>query len=308
LFDKRVNVINFDKYEQAYVATSYFAVLQNKNVHYFIPKYHRFGHYLNELPFYHEDNKLILIPQTVPYEESYKNVKTISYAFLRSPFSTITENTRSSNVLVNVSMDSLKTTFSSGIKLSGQFSTMCRGSYLYNFIDTTANYIYAEKIYENIAGIGNVSQKIVKADTLFPFATEFSLVYESEKIVEKLGNSNYKINLNRWFKHIVEPGVTAYKRDLAYYPDFIGQDRYKYFLKFDSPVQITSQPEPVEFLSDYCVYKFSVVQVQPDVIMIESSMVLKSDMVPAGNVGDIETMNNAIIAKNNSEIVVSKIN
>jgi hypothetical protein len=308
LFDKRINVINFDQYEESYIATKYYAILHNNNVNYFIPKYHRFGRYLNELPFYHEDNKLILIPQTVSYEESYKNVKTISYAFLNSPFSTITENTRNSNVLVSISLDSLKTTFSSGIKLSGQYSTMCRGSYLFDFVDTTANFQYAEKIYENLNGIGKVTQNTVKADTIFPFATEFNLVYGSHKIVEKYENSSYKIDLSNWFKHILESEVTSKKRDLAYYPDFIGQDRYKYFLKFDYPVNITSQPEPVEFISPYCVYKFNIVQVQPDVIMIESSMILKSDMVPVQNVGDIETVNKAILAKNNSELIVSRIN
>ncbi|MBL0341283.1 MAG: hypothetical protein IPP71_10305 [Bacteroidetes bacterium] len=307
LLDKRVNEIDFDKYEGVVAKDVYFSVIKDNKAYYFQPKFHRFGNFINEFPFYYEDTKCILIPQRVPFEEHSKNIQTIKYAFLNTPFSSIGENVRIINVLTDISLDSLNASFKANIKLSGQFSTMTRGSYLYEYVDTTVTIKYADKIFDHLKGVNHKSIEIVAVDSIYPFKADITAQYKSTKIVEQGSAGQYVINLDYWFKHIYDTKLISKGRDLAYYPDFTSQDRIKYFLKFSSPVEIISPAQPVEMVSDFGAYKFNISQVQPDVIMIESVLVIKQEMVPAKSVLDIEQMFTSIEKSNKSKLVVKKL-
>ncbi len=151
LKDKRINKIDFERYEGVVSKDAFFCVIEDNKVNYFQPKFHRFGYFANELPFYYEDVPCILIPQRVPYEEQAKIIKTVKFVYINTPFSTVGENFRNVNVLATVSLDSLKTSFKANIKLSGQFSTMTREAYLYDFVDTTVTKQYGAKIYDNLS-------------------------------------------------------------------------------------------------------------------------------------------------------------
>ena len=91
------------------------------------------------------------------------------------------------------------------------------------------------------------------------------------------------------------------------YPDFVHQDRYKYFLKFDSPVAITSNTDSSEINTEIGVYRYSVAQVQPDVIMLESAFVLKSDKVPVKDVWTVEKLYKEIARRNTDKLRIKKL-
>ncbi len=129
-------------------------------------------------------------------------------------------------------------------------------------------------------------------------------MYSGSKLLNTKSGS-YEIDLTSWFKHIHDTLVTSKGRDLKYYPDFMYQDRWKYFIKFDHPVKIVSVPENVEIAGQLCAYKFNATQVQPDVIMLESSLVIKSESVSVSELNFIENSFKAIAKVNNSRLIVS---
>ncbi|MBK7390669.1 MAG: hypothetical protein IPI23_16825 [Bacteroidetes bacterium] len=306
LFDKRVNSINYDSYEPSVLSSYCHAVVNQNSIYYFMPKSHRFGYYMDELPFYFEDINMILIPQTVPYEESYKNVKQVSYVFHKTPYSTVANNSRNTTVMCSVSTDSMQVRFNATVKLSGQFSTMTRGSYLYDFVDTTATPQYAEKVYDVIPGATKGKIITLREDSVFPYKADFNTEFVSKTILTSSGEA-YELDLKGFFNHIHDTKVVQQGRDLDYFPDFVHQDRYKYFLKFDSPVAITSNTDSSEINTEIGVYRYSVAQVQPDVIMLESAFVMKSDKVPGNEVLVVEKIYKEIAKRNNSKLQFRKL-
>ncbi|OQA12714.1 MAG: hypothetical protein BWY67_00107 [Bacteroidetes bacterium ADurb.Bin397] len=306
LFDKRVNTINFDSYEPSVLSSYCHAVVNEGAIYYFMPKSHRFGYYMDELPFYFEDIKMILIPQTVPYMVYYDNVKKVSYVFHKTPYSTVANNSRNTTVMCAVSTDSMQVRFNATVKLSGQFSTMTRGSYLYDFVDTTATPQYAEKVYDVIPGATKGKIITLREDSVFPYKADFSTEFVSKKILTSSGEA-FELDLKGFFNHIHDTKVVQQGRDLDYYPDFVHQDRYKYFLKFDSPVSITSPTDSSEINTEIGVYRYSVAQVQPDVIMLESAFVLKSDKVPVKDVWTVEKLYKEIARRNTDKLRIKKL-
>ncbi|MBL0072931.1 MAG: hypothetical protein IPP34_14450 [Bacteroidetes bacterium] len=78
-------------------------------------------------------------------------------------------------------------------------------------------------------------------------------------------------------------------------------------MKFDSPVAITSNTDSSEINTEIGVYRYSVAQVQPDVIMVESAFVLKSDKVPGNEVLVVEKIYKEIAKRNNSKLQFRKL-
>ncbi len=290
LLDKRINAINFDKYEGIRSSDLSFVLIDGKTPHYFIPKYHRYGFFANELPFYYEDTKCILIPQKVPYAEKSKIVKTIKFANVVTPYSSIVENSRNTNVLVSASLDALHAQFKATVKLSGQFSTMTRGIYLHEFSDTTASMVYGEKVYDKIPGVTGFESIVNSVDSLYPFKSEITSLYNSNQVIRKANEKQYAVNMKGWFNHIADTLLSSHNRTLAWFPDFVHQDRYKYFVKFNTAVNLIRFPDPVEIQNEHCVYKFNISLVQEDVILIESAFVMKSEMIPPGETVQLESI------------------
>jgi len=166
--DKRTGEINNDYFAPMYDSDYMFAVLlKNNKVQYLYPKKEQFGYYLNEIPFYFENTKARLV-----HLNDYINYKKPINENLRqilTPNSTVKENTRRNNILVNINLDTLSTIFNARINLSGQYSTLTRGLYQYNHKDETINELYNKKIWELNDQVEVISQETKVTNKEFPF-------------------------------------------------------------------------------------------------------------------------------------------
>ena len=307
LHDKRIEKIDYENFFPQISLNGYFCLVQGEIPVYFSPKHHRFGHYLNELPFYLEDTPNILIPQNLDPEEYYKSHLQVNYMHVTSPQSLETSNIRNSNMLVAIAADSGKASFDGKVELFGQFSTMMRGFYQYGYVDSSVSNKYHMRIFD-IPGVSKSQCRMVSHSPDFPFKTGFRISYSSNKLVEKHG-SDYVVNLSDWFRHITIDDFSARNRQLTFFPDFTHKDTYRYSIRFDRPVQITNAEELATDISNsFGSYKFVVTQPEPTVILVQSLLVVNAEFVPSGKAMDVEAIYSSIAKMNRSSLKCRAVN
>jgi hypothetical protein len=279
LLDKRLEAMDFNKFALPISLHHVFCVPTGKQTLFLNPKQHRFGWYANEFPFYLEDILLLQIPQRAE-SDANANIdwRTVDFKVSRTPYSSVNDNTRSTNVKVELNASS-PVKFDARVSLKGQFSTLTRGFYLYNYVDYSVNDKYYHKIWnicDDVKPTWNVSSK----SNNFPYDFNFTASYQSAKILT-LENGCSKLSMKSWFPFITEMEATTSKRVLPYYFDFAGNDTYRYFIKCDKPVQIINAKDYERNVdTEYFTYLCKITQPQPDVIMIESMLVTKKEMIP----------------------------
>ena len=98
-----------------------------------------------------------------------------------------------------VSLDSLLVNFNAKVNLSGQFSTMTRGYYLYQHIDSNVNPLYHRRICDINNSVSIKKCLVQKVIPDYPFAAYIQANYASNKIIDKTADKTYSINLENWF-------------------------------------------------------------------------------------------------------------
>lgn len=323
--DKRLEDIDHENYFPFLAGNRVFCLPYENSFMYYFPKFSRFGYEVNELPFYLEDVNMVLVPQHIdrgylrekkngPQDErssrswrKYANNQTSipGARFIISPNSDETQNMRNTNVAVNISLDSLKINFDARLALSGQFSTMTRGAYLYSFCDSSVNPKYGLHVYD-LAKKPNVLQNELSSRSAeFPYKTNFKIRYSSTGIVRMNDDGTYSIDLSGWFHHITYDNFTSSGRQLSFYPDFKMQDIYKYRLKFDHPVSVLNSNDYDSSIdNEFGKYRLKITQVAPAEIEIESMFVVAADVVAATKTLQVEEIYSKIEKVNKSMLKI----
>jgi len=258
--------------------------LKNGKVHFIYPKKSKFGYYLDELPFYFENTKTQLInvddylDYKKPMKEQFRTIKTLS--------SSVANNSRKSNVMVDVDIENLTTKFDAKILLLGQYSTLTRGLYKSNFIEPSINKKYGQKIWEIDNNAKLIKQEIVSEEKEFPFKTSIKAQYSCNNIVKKEGVV-YSISLNNWFNHIICPNFSD-KRYLDFYPDFCGTDTYSYLIQFAKNVKLKQEFQKIEVKNSFGNLVVSIDQPQPNTIRITSYLGVVSEQVSANKANEVK--------------------
>jgi len=198
---------------------------------YFMPRYNGLKYHLNELPFYLEGSLALLNPQN--FQEESKNKNGNFFKFIKTHKGTCNENTRTENVSVAISLDSLKADLVIKEALSGQFSTLLRHLYLNEAIDSTVPRYYYKKCTDKPLASG-ARVKLSSKMTDFPFRYNFNC---TERI--KLEDKNY-LSLENWFSFLVSRSSFPELPTHDYYMDFDFSDSYNFLLNFNEPVSITN--------------------------------------------------------------------
>ena len=290
--DKRSGMLSDDYVQPMFESDYLFAVpLNDGSLHYLYPKRSRTGYYINELPFYFENAKA----QLVLIDDFSNNKKAINdktrYNYL--PASLVGDNYRKSNVMVEVSLDSLATRFSARVTLAGQFSTMTRGLYLYNDIDPTVNPAYGIPVWNIRNNATVISKDVTVAEKTFPFKTSVSATYNVPGLITR-ADSTYRIDLSGWFNFITEPGFSSSGRVQPYFADFTGTDSYTYLVRLNRPVSLGAHPQTRYVRNTFGDAVIEVTQTNPTEILITAKQVIKTDMVQAEKAGEVESVHKAL--------------
>ena len=289
LLDKRVEEMVFEKFQIPVTYKIGFCIPYKSNPIILFPKLDRYGWYDNELPFYYEDIATSLVPQNLPADEAFKQLPKVTFINIRTPNSAISDNQRVTNVMASFHPDTGIVHFESKVDLKGQFSTMTRGSYLYNYIDATSNPLYHQLVWQVQDDVKKPEIKITTQEKKYPFDFAFLTNYKSRKILLKGKTESYFLSLKNWFPHLTESGLGGEHRQLSFFTDFTGRDSYRYYIKCGKPVNLANALSFEKNIDNNAgSYLCRISQPQADVIMIESTLLIKKEKVKPDEVKGLE--------------------
>ncbi|MBI9066966.1 MAG: hypothetical protein JEZ09_06715 [Salinivirgaceae bacterium] len=277
LIDNRSGIIDYNFFSPLSESDYLIAAVTNDNkLQYIYPKKHKYAYYLNELPFYYENTFCYLVNMYnyLSPERPISDRLTSTY----TPKSSLKSNQRMNNIMVDVDLDGNVLKFKSQTKLKGQFSTLCRGSYLCDYVDETINKTYAIKVWDINDNVKLHKKNAIVTSKEFPFNTKVTAEFDLPNAVKKEGDI-YQIDLTNWFNHIIVNGVESKNRNLNFYADFIGQDSYVYFFKFSENIELINDSISCIISNDFAKYELIVEQIQPKSIKISSSFITHNNIV-----------------------------
>ena len=285
LCDNRSGEMSDDYFEPMYDNDFlYVAFFSEDDIGFFYPKHNRFGYYMNELPFYFESSRTQLVhlsdymKKDQPTFEGFRHVYT--------PKSPAVSNIRNSRVDVSVGLENLSAAFEAEVYLSGQFSTMTRGLYLYDHKQEKVNNLYNRKVWELNDGVKLISQSAEIRSKEAPFTAKINVNYQADSIITKK-EGIYGIDLSNWFNHIIYEGFSASERQLDFYSDFAHRDSYHYTLSFDRDIRLKTQFDPVSINTDFANLNIVIDQLSPNSLKIESIFSIDS-RIEAGRTALLE--------------------
>ncbi len=307
LLDKRFGEMNKDYFMPLWDIEYLFTIFDNNNPHYIYPKKSDFGFYLDELPFYKEDvTGLFSISFRPTVKQSDSGTKTIDLGIrtIITPYSIAQDNIRRNNIKVDINLDSLTTNFDARVSLSGQFSTMNRGCYLYdNYRDSSVNDLYSKRIWDINKNTKLLNKEITSKDESFPFAFNIRANFVSNQlIIKNVTEQTYTLDIKNWFNHIIYDNFNTTNRYLDFYPDFLGQDVYRYYITFDKDIELIEKVKDVELDNSLGKLSIKISQLKPNVIMLESNFIVINEKVPFDKINDVAEIYSNINKLNNSQI------
>ncbi|MDD5569935.1 MAG: hypothetical protein PHD97_02145 [Bacteroidales bacterium] len=280
-------------------------VTKTGRISFIYPKKSRFGYYVSELPFYFENVKTRLVWQDDYnyYKDSIKE----TFRYVITPTSSLLDNERKNNVMVNVDIDKKSTTFNGRIILKGQYSTLIRGVYLYNYKDQTINELYNKKIYDlnNYVKVNKNEVKIVERG--FPFKSEINVQYSCDSLIKKNGDTCL-LSLKKWFNHIIYKNIDTSNRQQSFYSDFLGIDTYVYMVNFNKNVEIYSMPSMINISNEYGDLIIEAEKIDSNNIKISSYFATKAEVVLPNKINLVKSIFNNIDKLNNSCIKFKTLN
>ncbi|MPM59835.1 hypothetical protein SDC9_106681 [bioreactor metagenome] len=296
LADKRSGLIS-RHYVVPFAQDDYLLLVVKDSAHYDIiyPKFQKAGYYYNEIPFYYEGTDVASVHFTDYYLDPKNQRELPDSLFLsKTPKSDILENSRKFTSLVTVLTSDGKMKFQTKGFLSGQFSTLGRGSYLNNEIHPFADPAYAHRIFD-IPGAKMLNPRPVynqTAEKPFKFTIECS--YETV-----LDNKSGEINIavRDWFPFVL-PQAGQYQRTTNLYTDFLFTDTYIYQLVFDKDVKLSTIPQDINIDNAFGKLFFSVRQVDGKTITISAQLILNHEMLRPEKISNLNELSDAVTAIN----------
>lgn len=299
LSDKRVGTIHPDICLPVIGDNQLFAVQDGRNTHYVYPKKDRFGYALNELPFYLQHATGLHISQMA---EDYRNAKNI--VFKSTPQNKTSDNYRYNHVLAKVDLDTRLVHFEADVNLSGQYSTMMRGFYQYEAVDSSVNERYAHHI-ANLNENAKVHQQKTDYESFYPFKAKILCNYTVPDLVTVVSDTSIELNLHKWIHHIFHDDFEAENRDLPYYPDFLGRDTYTYQIEFEQPISIKAFKDlPLILENGFSKYIFHIEQKDDYTLLIRSDYTVKTDQVLPKKAKDVALIFRAMQEVEGAKVVV----
>lgn len=293
--DKRSDILDPNQFETPNFESRFYALPVNNNYIFFYPKGSRFGYEANEFPFYHEGVLGALVPQRLPVSMKNDILPNVDYPFVMTPTSSYNENSRNTIAMVNASLDSLSMKANGKLKLSGQFSTLTRGYFLFGAMDTTVNTSY----YKTVLDLADVGQKVsltnINVSSLFPFEANFQFSFSKNNFITKESDGTYSFALDGWFNNITDTSFRAENRHLNYYPDFKSEDVHRFMIQFDHKIQLLETEQLTDTIKNvYGFYILKAEQKGEQNILIETSLIVNSDMITAEKANDVGDIFKAI--------------
>jgi hypothetical protein len=235
LQDRRIQVLDTNLVGVIYMDGLSYMVYDNDSVpHLYHPKRSRSGYYTNELPFYYTDQYTFLVPQTVPRKIYDKDPESIRYPIVYIPEPAYAFNSKKTVSHVDISLDHKTSKIDTRLNLSGQYSTLTRGYYLYGDKDTTISPTYYTDIFKKCT---DATCKLDSSQKTFPYYHQFSLQADPFKNVLSTIEGDFVIDLASLINIHYEIFDSKHAK-ASFRHDFTGKEEFIIQLDFDKLVTI----------------------------------------------------------------------
>lgn len=270
-----------------------FAVLDSAGrVHYAYPKYQQSGYFLDELPYYFEDCRTVMLEWIQPKDKQHIQENAgADFRLMKTPGSNWQENVRNVNSLIKLDASD-SAVVNTQMILKGQFSTMMRPLYTHGEVHTEVNPVYNEAIWNTESGHRLKSSTSAVLTMDFPFTTKVTCEYMLEIRTEEDGFRSLRIG--ELLKHVYHENLDTSNRTMDYYPDFMCQDRFAFRLELAEPATEVEIPEIIYADSPYGHYEFRIETSDNKVFNILSSYVVKKASVPLASIDWVAEINQAL--------------
>ena len=268
------------------------SITKDNQIQFIYPKFHNYGYLLNEMPFYFEGTiaRLVHLGDYRGYGEPIAE----ELREIRLPQSSFQDNSRVTNVYASIDLEQFKIKYKSKVRLSGQFSTMTRGSYLHNYADSTVNLDYARKLWDFGSELNITSQDYKLKSQEFPFHWELNSTFETSSlnIINNQNNNDLKLDLRPLIQHITPNLDCDSKRLLDFYSDFTGQDTYSYILDFSQEVKLDEIDQKVS--NNYGEYTIQLSELSPGKYKLDSYLAIKKEKISSEDIQQVCEIYNEI--------------
>jgi hypothetical protein len=209
--------------------------------HYLLPQNYYSKYNVDELPFYYENNYTLHLPVQVAEINSCDDFnRLVNPIMIKTPKSTSKENYRQIAGYININCEKKTFDFDGKISLSGQYSTLLRNYYSNGLIDPSISNLYGKKLSDNSPS-PIISYPLLSSSKTFPFKTTYKVNFEFNNLfIEK--DSLIEISISNWINFIYPDTnfLNSKNRNFNFYADFLSNDKYKFQLRFSSPVDIVN--------------------------------------------------------------------
>ena len=294
--DNRIHNIQINKCMPIWGENNLFAVTQDNQNFYIIPKTRRFGYRLNELPFYLENTNAVFVEQLAKTPTNPDNIR-----FFENPNTNPIHNFRIVNCKTNINSQKNEAFFDVKLILSGQYSSTGREAYQFNTNDSTINPLYYHRIYQ-LKNSTLLNQKTTFEDQQFPFKTTFEINYTQNQILTINNSTYHQLNLHQWIKHVIDTLFDKNNRYLTYYPDFEGSEQFNYEIIFDKPIQIIPQND-IHIQNEFGKYLLTIKQTNDTTIFVHSTYHIKNKPITPNHANKLaQLFDNAF---NTSKLIIN---
>lgn len=247
------------------------------------PKRHDQGYMAGELPFYWQGSgallmRLDLLLGDVPSPP----------LFMDLPADEPEANARV--VATSLTMDEGRAgAAETRVFLSGQFSTLGRWAYEGLTIDPTIDPNYGDALNGTGTNPGESWNVVSRSnDAPFRFQAERTMTVPPAAI-NQLGDTT-TVDLSTWVTHVVPEAFDGAERDLPFYWDFAQDDRAVVDIRFAQPVELLGTSMELSASTGHTHYTRMVTQVEPDLIRVESRLVVEDPREPVEHAMPLERL------------------
>lgn len=298
-----LNDIRAGKLSKDYPSNLYFNeriyMTDQENPHFLFPKNSGTGWFLDEVPFYWQDSKALGYTSEELLEDDR-----LKFKWITIPVDTI-KNLRDTKSMVQVNLNTGNVNFETNLRLKGQFSTLTRGVYLNNEIDSTINPNYANKIFELPGRVFLKDEAPVAISAQLPYSTHFRCMYHKQD--EVIVDEEYSyVSLNGLCNFVLWDRMDFTHRKSDYYPDFGFNDFFEYEFEFGEPVELISAAGDA-FDNEYGSFGYRIEQTTDTTILFVAEWFLTDRTIPAEEIEKLKDFYNAIIKLNDQKIIFRKL-
>ena len=162
-----------------------------------------------------------------------------------------------------------------------------------------------QKIWEFDEEVISPKADVTVESEEFPFPSTVNTSFKSENVVGKNDDGTYYLDISNWFNHITWDELDYQNRVLDFYPDFLGQDSYTYFIKLDKNVELQTELENQVIENKFGKLHMDIKQVQPNTIQVSSYFATENEKVDANDIQEVKEIYEQIASLNDTKLILS---